>query len=208
MSLTWQLTTALLFLSYFKFTHALPTNNNRINIHMAFFHKAPNPRDPITAICLDAPAGGCCQPHKEALLPSPSISSLEDYASTKISFTGLALGQSGLGWRAMGGGFPTECAGMPFIHTDPRYEVREKTLRTPPVGQPPRLDNMVFAANWADLGLAGRGRGGVGGVLERPMRRLYPDVYGVNGTSYRVRQDGLYRSAEGKVLDLKLMKES
>lgn len=207
MSLIRHLTSVLLILNSFTPTHAQATNNNRINIHMALLHKAPNPQDPITAICLDATDSDCCQPHKEALLPSPATSSLEDYASTKISFTGLAFQQSGLGWKAASDYFPIECAGTPIVSTDSQYEVRVKTLRTPPAGQPPSENNMAFAASWAQLYTAGRGRGGVGRVLERPMRRVYPDVYGVNGTNYRVHPDGLYRSAEGKVLDLGFMRE-
>ncbi|KAL8922673.1 MAG: hypothetical protein Q9208_004986 [Pyrenodesmia sp. 3 TL-2023] len=206
MSLSWQLATALLVLNYFTLIHSQPTNNHGIDIHMAFLHKHPNPRDPIRATCLNTTPNDCCIPHKEALLPSPS--SLEDYASTKISFTGLAFLQSGCGWSADTGNFPPECAGVPIVVTDPRYEVREKTIRTPPTGQPPRLDNMAFAASWILVAAAGRGHRGVGSVLERPMRRVYPDVYSVNGTNYRVGLDGLYRSAERKILDLKFMKES
>ncbi|KAI4184862.1 MAG: hypothetical protein L6R41_004468 [Letrouitia leprolyta] len=165
---------------------------------MTFHLKTPSSSAPITATCLNVGDNDCCKPHSSVILPNPGTSSLTDYTSTIIAFTGLWGNRAGCGWPPVThGDFEnTECAGVPIAVTDSRYETRVKKIRTPKVRQAPTLQNMAFAASWAHLG----GPDVYRPVLERPGKKAVPDVYGVNGTDYWVGEDGVYRSSGGEIL--------
>lgn len=57
----------------------------------------------------------------------------------------------------------------------------------------PKRDQERKLNGWAEKGQV---------VIETPRRWRYPDVYNVNGTEYRDAGDGVFRSGDGKVLNL------
>ncbi|KAL8916421.1 MAG: hypothetical protein Q9208_008522 [Pyrenodesmia sp. 3 TL-2023] len=205
------LSTKTVTLAFLLLTHLKPSYSiftNRIDIRLSFLHKLPNPRAPIIATCINIAQAECCRPHAEALLPNPVTDTILDYSSTNISFTGLLYGQSGAGWGASGPlAAPTliyehiECAGMPVVTTGgPTHTGREEVLRTPPEGRAPTLGNMAFAAAWV---ISRDGHVG----FQRRRRWRYPSTYTVNGVDYWKGRDGVYRSKEAGVLDLRSMTE-
>ncbi|KAL8968128.1 MAG: hypothetical protein Q9183_002609 [Haloplaca sp. 2 TL-2023] len=137
---------------------------------MQFIHRvppgaAPDPRDPVEALCLDIPPGECCIPHAEQLLGPLENLEMIEYSCT--AFDQLLANQIGFGWAAQGSRYEDiKCQGNPLFRqpgpTDIPFDPWEPGggyIITPdgadelmPTAEGPGTPQTVaFAASWIDL---------------------------------------------------------
>ncbi|KAL8676989.1 MAG: hypothetical protein Q9186_006549, partial [Xanthomendoza sp. 1 TL-2023] len=119
-----------------------------VDIHLHWEHRYASfhsLRDPITATCPSQPPGVCCIPH-ESIILADIHESLDDYLTSRITFSSLFHSQLGL----------------PILHVAGTVNGEDVSGRRPDFGLllpgssdidelDPGPGNIVFGASWVDL---------------------------------------------------------